>query len=137
MEIPEDISKVGWYKYRAAPGSNGGSTILVGHRDGMGPEPGAFYKLETLQVGDEVYVSHNNYTIKYSIVNVILVKKNELFKKSNMIFDDDGAPKLVMITCGGGYDFEELSYKKNVIVIAKPLAISNTLGYTNKYKISS
>jgi LPXTG-site transpeptidase (sortase) family protein len=137
MEIPEDISKVGWYKYRAAPGSNGGSTILVSHRDGVGPEPGAFYKLETLQMGDEVFVSNNNYTIKYSISDIFLIKKSKLFKKSDLIFDDDGAPKLVMITCGGGYDFEKLSYKKNVIVIAKPLAISNTLGYTNKYKTSS
>lgn len=125
MEIPEDISKVGWYKYGATPGSNGGSTILVSHRDGLGPEPGAFYKLETLKVGDKVLISHNNYTIKYSIVDVFLVKKSELFKKSNIIFDDDGAPKLVMITCGGGYDFEESSYRKNVIVIAKPGKIIN------------
>lgn len=137
MEIPEDISKVGWYKYRAAPGSNGGSIILVGHRDGVGPEPGAFYNLETLQMGDEVIVSNNNYTIKYHIINVFLIKKSDLSDMSDMIFDTEGSHKLIMITCGGGFDFKKLSYRKNVIVIAKPLAISNTLGYTNKYKPSS
>jgi LPXTG-site transpeptidase (sortase) family protein len=125
MEIPEDISKVGWYKYRSVPGSNGGSTILVSHRDGLGPEPGAFYKLETLKVGDKVFISHNNYTIKYFIADVFLVKKSELFKKSNIIFDEDGAPKLIMITCGGGFDFKKFSYRKNVIVIAKPNKIIN------------
>jgi LPXTG-site transpeptidase (sortase) family protein len=123
MEIPEDISKVGWYQYGAAPGSNGGSILLAGHRDGIGPEPGAFYKLETLQRGDEVIVSYNNYTISYSIVNVFLVKKDELFKKSDIIFDVDGSPKLVMVTCGGPFDFKKNQYKKNIIVIAIPMLV--------------
>ena len=125
MEIPENISKVGWYKYGAAPGSNGGSVIFVSHRDGMGPEPGAFYKLETLQMGNEVVVHTDQYTVNYIINDLILTKKSNLLKKSHIIFDKEGPPKLIMITCGGPFNFKKGEYTKNVIVIAIPIKITH------------
>jgi sortase (surface protein transpeptidase) len=132
MEVPDDISQVGIYKYGAAPGSNGGSIILVSHRDGVGPDPGAFHRLETLQMGDEVIVSNNNYTVRYIIVDRFLTKKENFLNKSLRFFNRGGPPKLVMITCGGQFDFNVLSYKKNVIVVAIPLTDWNTQRYNSK-----
>lgn len=123
MEIPEDISKVGWYQHGAAPGSNGGSTLFVSHRDGIGPEPGAFYKIETLNRGDKVFVYTNNYIVIYLINNNFSIKKSNLSKKSQILFDENGPPKLVMVTCGGSFDFKNNEYRKNIIVIATPISI--------------
>jgi sortase (surface protein transpeptidase) len=133
MEIPDDISKVGIYKHGAAPGSNGGSTILVSHRDGVGSDPGAFYNLETLQMGDKVDISYINYTSHYIIIDRFMTKKDSFYKKAPKLFRYKGPPQLVMITCGGGFDFEAGSYKKNVIVIAIPLTYSHTNIYNGKH----
>ena len=95
----------------------------MSHRDGMGPDPGAFYKLETLQMGDEVIVSTSEYTVRYIISNNFMINKSDFPKIANDIFKTDGSPRLVMITCGGKFDFDTMSYKKNVIAIAKPLTI--------------
>jgi sortase (surface protein transpeptidase) len=132
MEIPNDISKVGIYKYGAAPGSNGGSIILVSHRDGVGPDPGAFYKLETLRMGNKVTVSENNYTIKYIVTSQYSVKKYNFIEEVPSIFRFDGPPQLVMITCGGKFNFDTQEYTKNIIVVAVPLSYSHAHRYNDK-----
>ena len=36
------------------------------------------------------------------------------------IFGTDGAPRLVLITCGGAFDKTTLSYESNIAVFASP-----------------
>jgi LPXTG-site transpeptidase (sortase) family protein len=121
MEIPEDISKVGWYKHGAAPGSKGGTTVIVGHRDSVSPEPGAFHVLDKLIVGDLVYVRYSNYTSFYRVKKVKTIKKNNFYKISQRVFALSGKPKIKLISCIGPYDKNNGGYQNNIIVVAELL----------------
>ncbi len=54
VEIPEDVSRVGWFRFGSDPAQGEGSTVIVGHRDGFDQGAGAFYSIAGLDVGDVV-----------------------------------------------------------------------------------
>ena len=128
IEIPDDISKVGWYKYGAAPGSQGGSTVIVGHRDGENPEPGAFYSLDRIEIGDPIIIDQSknidqsNYTtITYKVIKILKIDKKKFYTVANKIFSLQGKPTLNLISCIGPYDKKWGGYKQNIIITAIPL----------------
>lgn len=119
IEIPEDISVVGWYKYGAAPGSRGGSSVIVGHRDGISPEPGAFYYLDKVKVGDLIIIDQSNYIInKYIVSKILRIDKESFSDVANGIFSLKGKPKLRLISCIGPYHEKWGGYKRNIIITA-------------------
>jgi hypothetical protein len=61
MEIPEDVSTVGWYELGVAPGE-AGSAVLAGHVDSRTQGRGAFFDLRDLDVGDRATVAHEDGT---------------------------------------------------------------------------
>ena len=121
IEIPEDISVVGWYKYGATPGSKGGSTVIVGHRDGTDPEPGAFYSLEKIRVKNSIVIEYLDYTLLYVVKDVAVIEKSKLSKISKDIFYSNGKTKIVLISCIGPYDKKNGGYQRNIIVTAELL----------------
>ena len=42
VEVPVDVARSGWYRFSAKPGSGEGSTVIVGHVDGVDQGAGAF-----------------------------------------------------------------------------------------------
>jgi LPXTG-site transpeptidase (sortase) family protein len=112
---------VGWYKYGAAPGSKGGSTVIVGHRDGTDPEPGAFYYLNKLNSKNSIVVEYLNYTAIYAVKSVNIISKKNFYKISKDIFSLKGKPRITLISCIGPYDKNKGGYQKNIIVTAEPL----------------
>ena len=119
IDIPEDISKVGWYKYGAAPGSTGGSSVIVGHRDGISPEPGAFYYLDRLRIGDSIIIDQSNYiTNTYIVSNIMRVDKKSFHNVSKGMFSLSGSPRIRLISCIGPYHEKWGGYKRNIIVTA-------------------
>ena len=121
MEIPEDISKVGWFVGSAAPGQDRGSAVLVGHRDGVEGGRGAFYDIENLSHGDQIMVTTSGGArLSYSVIEVELVDKDKIPEIAEFVFATDGDPRLTLITCGGSFDSEDGGYRANVIVTAVP-----------------
>ena len=122
IDIPEDISEVGWYKHGAAPGSTGGSSVIVGHRDGISPEPGAFYYLDKVNVGDSIIIDQSNYSTNTYIVSSILkIDKKKFYNVANGVFSLNGSPKLRLISCIGPYHEKWGGYKRNIIITATPV----------------
>lgn len=118
--IPEDIKKVGWYRYGVPPGVDRGNAVIVGHRDGSGYRKGAFYYLGTMKPGQVVTVTTSGKrALKYRVESVRSIHKKGLpYEK---YFAVDGKHKLVLISCGGYYDRNNGGYQDNVIVTATPL----------------
>jgi len=56
MDVPDNVTEVGWYKYGPAPGEPG-SAVLAAHVDLAGPGRGLFFDLDELQPGELVVVS--------------------------------------------------------------------------------
>lgn len=123
VEIPEDISQVGWYRFGATPGTGVGSSVIVGHRDGRNFGLGAFYTLKNLKVGDPISVTNEaGDLITYKVSGVESVKKSKLPLRE--LFREDGAETLTLISCIGDYE-PGVGYEANIIVSAEPDFSSN------------
>ena len=120
MQIPEDITKVGWYKLGVAPGSPQGSAVLVAHRDGVVQGHGVFYSIGSLNLGDRIFVTNSlGENLKYKVVAREMIPKAVLPTKE--LFAVNGAPRLTLISCGGYYNKSRGGYQDNIVVTATPL----------------
>lgn len=118
-EIPEDISRVGWYKFGSAPGDRDGSVVLMGHRDGANAR-GALFELAGVPVGSTITVTdaagkrHNYRVEQVKSISKQVVPLADLFQR-------DGPRKLIVISCGGAYIKEQGGYLDNVVLTAVPV----------------
>ncbi|HEX8518413.1 MAG TPA: class F sortase [Pseudonocardia sp.] len=120
MAVPPDVATVGWYRYGATPGAAAGSAVLAGHVDDRVQGRGAFYDLGDVAAGDPVEVTlTGGRVLAYRVTDVVRVPKAAL--PVDRIFARDGAPQLVLITCGGTFDRTIRSYEDNVVVTAEPV----------------
>lgn len=125
VEIPEDISQVGWYRFGATPGTGVGSSVIVGHRDGRDYGIGAFYDLERLNVGDPISMTNAaGRQITYQVTGVESITKAKLpFRE---LFRETGEETLTLISCIGFYE-PGVGYDANIIVSATPSSSVNNL----------
>lgn len=120
MEIPPLAERAGWYRYGAAPADPQGTTVIAAHVDsvasaGLGP----FARLRDVAVGAQVSVTLADGTsLAYTVQEVRTVPKTAV--AWDQVFVRDGAPRLVLITCGGAWQPAQRHYADNVIVIASP-----------------
>ena len=130
VEVPEDVSRTGWYRFSSKPGRGSGSTVIVGHRDGVNQGAGAFIDLGSLRPGDRVAVDRvDGSTIRYEVV------ARESFDKDRVplreLFSRSGPSRLTLITCGGPFDPSALSYTDNIVVTAVAVATDADSGQTS------
>jgi sortase (surface protein transpeptidase) len=119
MAIPEDVDRIGWYRFGPAPGE-AGSAVVAGHVDDAAQGLGVLARLSTADVGDEVQVTDGaGTTTRWRVVSRELISKQAL--PLDQLFRRDGPPRLTLITCGGPFLPEYGSYRDNVVVVAEPL----------------
>jgi sortase (surface protein transpeptidase) len=119
MEVPEDIQIVGWFRYSARPGSDIGTQVLVGHRDGRLDPNGVFRNLGELTPGTSITVRDR--AAKdwvYSVDGVQVLNREDFALAAPLIFTGLGPPRLVLLTCGGTYDRSLGGYQSNVVITA-------------------
>jgi sortase (surface protein transpeptidase) len=120
MEVPSDVDEVGWYSPGPAPGAGEGSAVLSGHVDSRSQGPGAFFPLEQVEPGAEVAVTlADGSTRAYRVEARRRYPKQEL--PVNDLFAVTGAPRLILVTCGGAFDTVDRQYSDNVVVYALPV----------------
>jgi len=120
MEIPENVTIAGWYRYGPSPSSDKGSTVITAHVDALVQGLGPFAALSSLAASAEIIV-----TTEAGVEHRYLLESVQNFQKGQVpldqVFDRDGAPRLVLITCGGQFDENLRTYSDNVIAIANPI----------------
>lgn len=117
VDIPTDITKVGWYELGVPPGASRGSAVIVGHRDGKEQGHGVFYDLGRLSPGDQISVVNSaQKTLTYRVVARQFISKKRLPVQE--LFAVTGPPRLTLISCGGYYDRDNGGYQDNVVVTA-------------------
>lgn len=120
VEIPEDIARVGWYRFGAGPGQGAGSTVIVGHRDGRDEGSGAFYSISALEPGDLVELDlADGSSQAYEVVSREVIDRELL--PSDDVFDETGPERLTLISCIGYFDRANGGYQQNVVVTASPV----------------
>jgi hypothetical protein len=115
MELPDDVSRVGWYEPGPAPGA-AGSAVLAGHVDSRTQGAGALFRLRELDVDDEIELTTEDGDQRWRVVARASYPKQAL--PIEELFTWDGPARLVVITCGGEFDAETGSYEENVVVHA-------------------
>jgi LPXTG-site transpeptidase (sortase) family protein len=118
LEPPRDLSVAGWWSDGAAPGEAQGSAVLVGHavRNKGG---GVFDDLGDLSRGDAIELEGAHSTLTYRVQSNDLLSKAHLARNAEQIFDQTGAGRLVVITCG---DFDGTVWRSNIVIIAAPVS---------------
>lgn len=117
MDVPDDADSVAWYGSGPAPG-DAGAAVLAGHVD-FGGRRGVFWRLDELQEGHRITVTVEAQEREFRVVSTQRYDKDDLPVRD--VFRTTGAPRLVLITCGGSFDRAHRSYRDNVVVTAVPL----------------
>jgi hypothetical protein len=120
LELPEDVDRVGWYRFGPAPGAVEGTVVLAGHVDDVDQGRGALDPLRRAEPGDEVVVEAADGAVtRWQVVS------REQIDKPGVPFGDlfarSGPPRLALITCGGPLAADLRSYRDNVVVVAVPV----------------
>lgn len=117
MALPEDPSVASWYRYGSGPASPTGATVIAAHVDSLEYDIGPFARLAGASVGTIVAITSEDGSVhRYEIDAVELADKTGV--PWDTVFDRTGDPRLVLITCGGEFDYETGHYRSNVIVTA-------------------
>ena len=120
MDVPENPSVVGWYRFGPAPSTERGATVLAAHVDSLRYGLGPFARLKELAPGAEVLVTDDaGATTAYRVEEIARTGKGDLVDAG--VFDRSGTPRLHLITCGGSFDRQSRTYSDNVIVTAIPV----------------
>ena len=121
MEVPQDVDTVGWYRFGPAPGAAAGSAVLSGHVDDYRQGPGTFARIGDLGPSDVVRVTDES-----GVSREFTVLAREQWNKGEVpldrLFDRSGAPRLVLITCGGSFNSSTLGYDDNIAITAVPIS---------------
>lgn len=113
MDVPKDISDVGWYDLGPRPGDVG-NAVIDGHLDSK-TGPAIFYKLSDLQIGDTVKVISNDGRILTFIVTKKVRYNDADFPIVNVFGPSDGK-HLNLITCTGIFDRANENYLQRLVV---------------------
>lgn len=112
LAVPPTAELVAWYQYGPTPGA-GGSAVLAAHV-GYGGAAGAFVRLSDLPVGGEVIVDMaDGRALRFRVTDVVQVPKPQL--PTDSVFARDGAPRLVLVTCGGEFETSTRHYRDNIV----------------------
>ena len=121
LVVPEDPDKVGWWDGSSYIGDEYGSTVIAGHVDTLDRGIGFFFRLWHIEVGERVVLSAGNVRQAYTITALRQVPRTDLVDDKE-VFDIDGPPRLVLITCAGEFRPDRGGYSRNLIVIARPVS---------------
>jgi hypothetical protein len=119
--VPPSVDRVGWYRFGPGFRATAGSIVIAGHVDSAAQGKGAFFRLGSLQDGDEITLSdRSDNTRAFRVVARERYAKTKI--PLNRYFARDGRVRLTLITCGGPFDARTGHYRDNVVVTAEPVA---------------
>lgn len=122
VEVPplSQVGTAGWYKYSAPPGV-AGSTVVLGHVDSAAA-PGVFFRLVSLQPGDEVDVARADGSTAVFRVDGVKEFSKSAFP-SKLVYYPTSYPSLKLVTCGGQFDAATGNYLDNIVAFTTLVAV--------------
>lgn len=118
MVVPEQVRTVGWWAPGVLPGGPSGSAVIAGHVDSRSQGVGVLSVLPQLTEGEPVLV--RDASGRTAAFRVAARREYGKYDLPREVFRRDGAPQLVLITCGGRFDPAARSYESNIVVYAVP-----------------
>ena len=109
-----------WYQWGSAPASEFGSTVIASHVDSLEYDLLPFARLKDATAGTQVFVTDAAGTRRpYSVQLVEILDKAAIDWAA--VFDRTGPPRLMLVTCGGEFDYQNRRYLSNLVLTATPV----------------
>ncbi|OOB91340.1 class F sortase [Rathayibacter sp. VKM Ac-2630] len=119
MELVPDTATAGWYRFGAGLDEPDGTIVVAAHVDSLAYGLGPFAELKSAQPGQIVRLTGDDGAERsFTVTTVETTEKTSVDLPA--VFTRDGAPRLVLITCGGDFDYDTRHYLSNVVVTAVP-----------------
>ena len=119
LAVPEDVRHVGGWDGSSSVNDVLGNTVIAGHVDSASAGLGYFARLLRVEPGELVTVEGDGLEQVYRVASVESRSKQSLAVTGD-VFDQDGAHRLVLITCTGTFR-PGVGYDSNLIVVAEPV----------------
>jgi hypothetical protein len=123
LTLPQDPRTIGWWGAGAAPGAPLGTIVLAGHVDSAQQGAGALFPLARTPVGARVVLSGPGGEATYAVQGRRRFAKDDLPRRE--LFRQDVETRLLLVTCGGGFDRATRRYTDNVVVYAVPVSAAS------------
>lgn len=118
LEVPDDVTRAGWWVGSSRLGDAFGSMVVAAHVDSFSQGLGPVAELLSATPGATLQVYGGGLAQTFTVESVTYVPRARLDQRSPL-FSVGGELRLVVITCGGQYDAER-GYRDNVVVTATP-----------------
>ena len=119
MELVPDTDVAGWYRFGRGLDAAEGTTVIAAHVDSLTYGLGPFAELKKAQPGQRIGLTGEDDVQRVYTVDTVETTEKTTVDLSK-VFVQDGAPRLVLITCGGDFDYDTRHYLSNVVVTATP-----------------
>ncbi|KQQ04128.1 MULTISPECIES: class F sortase [unclassified Rathayibacter] len=119
MELVPDTDVAGWYRFGAGLDEPDGTIVIAAHVDSLTYGLGPFAELKKAQPGQTIRLSAPDGSERVFVVSTVETTEKTSVDLST-VFVRDGPPRLVLITCGGDFDYDTRHYLSNVVVTAEP-----------------
>lgn len=116
MDVPDNYTDAGWFRFGPAPGELGNSVIAAHLTDEAG-RPAVFSRLSELQSGDEIHIETASGTSTFRVSGT-----NSYDKASaplEEIFGLHPTARLNLITCDGEWQQGARSYSHRLVVFSE------------------
>lgn len=120
LRLPTDIHRAGWWEGSSRIGDPFGAIVVAAHVDSFTQGLGPIAALLGARRGDPIGLAGRDLAQRFRVVSAGLVPRTSLAAGGGR-FSPYGAPRLVLITCGGAYDAATRSYRYNLVVVAAPV----------------
>ena len=118
LPVPDGVREAAWWG--ATLDGQSGATVLAGHVNWRGAT-GPFSELWQTKLGDMVtVVDEDGRVFQFRVRQLVTVHKTDLPRRAQELFGQDGAHRLVLVTCGGRWTGGRNGYEENRVVIAEP-----------------
>lgn len=120
LALPQNPDVASWYRWGPSPWSAEGATVIASHVDSLEYGLGQFARLPDATAGTRISVTAADGRVAdFEVQHVDLAEKDRI--DWGQVFDRGGPARLVLITCGGEFDYDTGHYRSNVIVTAVPV----------------
>ncbi|OGG53941.1 hypothetical protein A3H16_02875 [Candidatus Kaiserbacteria bacterium RIFCSPLOWO2_12_FULL_53_8] len=117
MQTPDNYTDVGWYKYGTVPGYSG-SAVIDGHVDNGLALAGVFKHLGDIELGDDVYIiTQGGSKLHFVVTGIELYPYSDA--PTDLIFGQNYAPRLNLITCAGTWVAGKKTYSERLVVFTQ------------------
>jgi len=109
-QIDREVALLEWMPRFGDPGNS----IVAGHHLDTAVQPSTLYRLNEVQVGDEILVQDGDRLLSYTVSDTFITDTDDL-----SVLGSSSDERLTLFTCHGAYDQRSGTYQQRFVVVAQ------------------